>query len=36
MGRPRKVIYGKPTKPPIEFSREYEAVLPNGKTIISV
>jgi hypothetical protein len=35
MGRPRKVVYGKPTRPPIEFSREYEAVLPNGKTIIA-
>jgi|688.fasta_scaffold491828_2 hypothetical protein len=35
MGRRRKVVLGKPTKPPVEFSREYEAVLPNGKTIVA-
>ena len=36
MGRPRKVVQAKPIgKPPVEFSREYEAVLPNGKKIIA-
>jgi hypothetical protein len=35
MGRPRKVILAAPTKPPVKFSREYEAILPNGKTIVA-
>lgn len=35
MGRPRKVIQANPTKPPVEFSREYEATLPNGRTVVA-
>lgn len=35
MGRPRKVVHAAPTKPPVEFSRIYEAVLPNGKTVVA-
>lgn len=35
MGRPRKVVYANPTKPPVEFSRVYEAELPNGRTIVA-
>jgi hypothetical protein len=33
MGRPRKVIYSAPTKPPIELYREYEVVLPTGRSV---
>ena len=34
MGRPRKVIYGKPTKPPVNLHREYEVLLPTGQSIV--
>jgi hypothetical protein len=34
MGRPRKVIYGKPTKPPVNLHREYEVMLPTGRSVV--